>query len=134
MKVLTHGLAALAASMLLSAPALHAQGAEFALGGGVGIPTGDFDNTVNTGWNGLAAISVVPNGWPVGLQFDGQYQQYKFDGSSSLKERFLIGTGKIVFKFKTSEESKIRPYLIGGPGVYNLKSTGENDVGAVVEG
>jgi hypothetical protein len=131
---LTKGLTALTAGMLLVAPALRAQGAEFALGGGVGFPTGNFDNTVKTGWHGLVAVSFVPNGWPVGLQFDGQYQQYKFDGSSSLKERFIMGTGNIVFKFKSSEGTKVRPYIIGGPGIYNLKATGTNDIGAITSG
>jgi Outer membrane protein beta-barrel domain len=134
MRGLAKGIAALAAGMLLAAPALHAQGAEFALGGGVGIPTGTFDNAVKTGWHGLAAVSFVPNGWPVGIQIDGQYQQYKFDGSASLKERFIMGTANIVFKFKSSEESKVRPYLIGGPGIYNMKATGTDDIGNLTSG
>lgn len=134
MSRVSKGIAAVALGILLTAPALHAQGAEFTLGGGVSVPTGNFDNSVNTGWNGLVGVSFVPSGWPVGLQFDGQFHEYKFDGSSSLKERFLIGTGNIVFKFKTSEGSSFRPYLIGGPGVYNFKSTGTNDIGALTSG
>jgi hypothetical protein len=134
MSRISKGIAAVALGILLTAPALHAQGAEFTLGGGVSVPTGNFDNSVNTGWNGLVGVSFVPSGWPVGLQFDGQFHEYKFDGSSSLKERFLIGTGNIVFKFKTSEGSSFRPYLIGGPGIYNFKSTGTNDIGALTSG
>lgn len=134
MRVVTKAIATLTAGMLLSAPALRAQGAEFALGGGVGIPLGTFDDAVKTGWHGLAAVSFVPNGWPVGIQIDGQYQQYKFDGSTSLKDRLIMGTGNIVFKFKSSEESRVRPYLIGGGGVYNVKATGTNDLGTLVEG
>jgi hypothetical protein len=134
MRGISKGIAAFGLGMLLTAPALHAQGAEFTLGGGVGVPTGTFDDAVKTGWLGLVGVSFVPNQWPVGIQIDGQYQQYKFDGSSSLKERFLIGTANIVFKFKTSEESKVRPYLIGGPGIYNLKATGTNDIGTITSG
>jgi hypothetical protein len=119
--------------MLLTAPALQAQGAEFALGGGVGVPLDEFDESNKIGWHGLAAVSFVPNGWPVGIQIDGQYQQYKLDASESLKNRFLIGTGNLVFKFKTSEESTFRPYLIGGGGVYNVKATGTDDLGGVVD-
>lgn len=133
MRGLSKGIAALALAALLGAPALHAQGAEFSLGGGVGVPLDNFDDSNKTGWMGLAGISFVPNGWPVGLQFDGQYQQYKFDQSESLKERFLIGTGNVVFKFKTSEESTFRPYLIGGGGVYNMKATGTDDLGGLVD-
>ncbi len=134
MRGLSKGMAALAVGMLLGAPALRAQGAEFALGGGVGFPSGTFDDAAKVGWHGLAAISFVPEGWPVGIQFDGQYQQYKLDGFTDTKERFIMGTGNIVFKFKTSEESTFRPYLIGGPGVYNFKQTGEADPGQVLEG
>jgi opacity protein-like surface antigen len=133
MRGLSKVITALAVGTLLSAPALRAQGAEFALGGGIGFPSGTFDDAVKVGWHGLAALSFVPNGWPVGIQFDGQYQQYKLDGSSSLKDRFIIGTGNIVFKFKTSEESTFRPYLIGGGGVYNFKTTGTNDLGGVID-
>jgi hypothetical protein len=124
----------LALGVVLTAPALRAQGAEFALGGGVGFPLGNFDDVAGTGWHGLAAISFVPNGSPVGIQFDGQYQQYSMNGPSSLKERFIMGTGNIVFKFKTSEGSTFRPYLIGGGGVYNFKTTGSSDPGDIIQG
>jgi len=133
MRVHTKAFAALTLGMLLSTPALRAQGAEFSLGGGVGIPLGTFDDAAKLGWMGLAGVSFVPNGSPVGIQIDGQFQQYKFDGSTDLKDRFLIGTANAVFKFKTSEESTFRPYLIGGGGVYNLKTTGTDDVGGVID-
>jgi hypothetical protein len=139
MRGLSKGIAALAVGMLLGAPALRAQGAEFSLGGGVGVPLGTFDDNANIGWHGLAAISFVPNGWPVGIQIDGSYQQYSLDdnvvvGFSGLKNRLLMGTGDIVFKFKSSEESTFRPYLIGGGGVYNSKITGSDDPNDVIPG
>jgi len=139
MRGLSKGIAALAVGMLLGAPALRAQGAEFSLGGGVGVPLGDFDDAAKTGWHGLAAVSFVPNGWPVGIQIDGQYQQYNLDdaafpGFTGLKNRFLMGTGNLVFKFKTSEESTFRPYIIGGGGVYNSKITGSDDPSDILPG
>jgi hypothetical protein len=139
MRRISAGIAALAVGMLLGAPALRAQGAEFALGGGIGIPLGDFDDQAKLGWHGLAAVSFVPEGWPVGIQIDGSYQQFNFDddaftGFSGLKERLIMGTGNVVFKFKTSEESTFRPYLIGGAGVYNAKITGADDPGDVLGG
>src|SRR3954462_2415442 len=131
MRVLAKGVTALAIVMAATVPSLEAQGAEFSLGGGVGGPTGTFDNTTKLGWMGLAAVSFVPTNSPVGLQFDGQYHQYKFDDGGSSKERFLVGTGNIVFKFNTAEGSAFRPYLIGGGGVYNYKATGATTVGDV---
>jgi hypothetical protein len=131
--------AVLGVGMVLGASTLRAQGAEFSLGGGVGVPLGDFDTAAKLGWHGLAAVSFVPNGWPVGIQIDGSYQQYNLDdaafpGFSGLKNRFIMGTGNIVFKFKSSEESTFRPYLIGGGGVYNSKITGSNDPNDVIPG
>jgi hypothetical protein len=139
MRSLSKSIAALAVGMLLTAPALRAQGAEFALGGGVGFPLGSFDDQAKIGWHGLAAVSFVPNGWPVGIQVDGSYQQFSLDdnaftGFSGLKRRLIMGTGNVVFKFKTSEESTFRPYLIGGGGVYNTKITGADDPGDVLGG
>ena len=120
-------IAALALSMFVGASTLHAQGAEFSLGGGIANPLGTFNDATKLGWMGLAAISFVPTGSPVGIQIDGQYQQFPFDVGGG-HERFLIGTGNIVYKFKTSEDTKFRPYLIGGGGVYNFKATGSTTV------
>jgi hypothetical protein len=140
MKVLAKGVAALTVGMLLATPSLKAQGVEFGLGGGVGVPLGDFDDESKLGWHGLAELSFVPNGWPVGIQFDGSYQQFALDdaaappGFSDLKTRLIMGTGNVVFKFKSSEESTFRPYLIGGVGIYNSKLTGQDDPSDVLGG
>jgi outer membrane protein with beta-barrel domain len=140
MKVFAKGVAVLTVGMLLAAPSLKAQGVEFGLGGGIGVPLGTFDDEAKLGWHGLAELSFVPNGWPVGIQFDGSYQQFSVDdaaapaGFSGLKRRFLMGTGNIVFKFKSSEESTFRPYLIGGAGVYNTKLTGQDDPSDILGG
>ena len=114
--------------LALSAAPLCAQGAEFSLGGGIANPLGTFNDATKLGWMGMAGLSVVPTGSPVGFQIDGQYHQYPFDVGGG-HERFLIGTGDVVYKFKTSEETQFRPYLIGGGGVYNFKGTGSNTVG-----
>jgi hypothetical protein len=116
--------AALALGMLVSTSALHAQGAEFSLGGGVDLPLGDFDDVAKLGFHGLAGVSVVPANWPVGIQIDGSYAQFKDDTPADIKFQFIYGTANIVYKFKTSEESQFRPYLIGGGGVYNFKPKG----------
>ena len=139
MRGLSKGIAALVVGMLLGAPGLRAQGVEFGLGGGIGVPLGDFDDDAKLGWHGLAELSFVPEGWPVGIQIDGSYQQYSLEddavaGFSDLKDRIIMGTANVVFKFKSSEESTFRPYLIGGLGVYNTKTTGADDPGDVLGG
>jgi hypothetical protein len=121
------GAAVIALALLANVSAANAQGVELSLGGGISNPLGTFNDATKMGWNGLAALSVVPTGSPVGFQVDGEYQQFPFDGFSG-HERFLIGTGNVVYKFKTSENSTVRPYLIGGGGVYNFKGTGSSTV------
>jgi hypothetical protein len=50
-------------------------------------------------------------GNPVGFRVDGMVQ---FTGSDNL----FIGTANAVYNFVSSPESRIRPYVIGGPGLY----------------
>lgn len=124
--------AALALGLLVSASTAHAQGAEFSLGGGIDNPLGDFNDAAKLGYHGLAAVSFVPTGSPVGFQVDGNYSQFTDDTPLDVKFQMLYGTGNVVYKFKTSEASQFRPYLIGGGGVYNLKFKGD-DVPADVD-
>jgi hypothetical protein len=130
------GVVAFAVALGMGAAPLHAQGAEFSLGGGIGFPLSNFDDIAKLGWHGLAGISFVPTGWPVGFQVDGQYQQFKLDQAvvlrNDLKDRLILGTANLVYKFKTSEASTFRPYVIAGGGVYNLKTTGADNISGVV--
>jgi hypothetical protein len=123
--------AALAMGMLVSASTLHAQGAEFSLGGGVDVPLGDFDDAAKLGFHGLAGVSVVPTNWPVGIQVDGNWSQFSDDTPADIKYQLIYGTANVVYKFKTSEETRFRPYLIGGGGVYNFKVKGDDVLAGV---
>lgn len=126
MMSLSKGVVALAIGMLWTSPALQAQGAEFSLGGGLGIPLGTFDDLVKMGWHGTAAVSFVPRGTPVGIQVDGNFSQFSDETPFDIKSQLIYGTANAVFKFESSEDSRFRPYLIGGVGVYNSKATGSD--------
>jgi hypothetical protein len=117
---------AVAIGMLSSSSALHAQGAEFSLGGGLGIPLGTFDDLVKIGWHGTAGISFVPQGAPVGIQVDGNFSQFSDETPFDIKSQLIYGTANAVYHFESSEDSGFRPYLIGGGGVYNSKTTGDD--------
>lgn len=52
-------------------------------------------------------------GRPLSFRADGMYQL----GDAA---NLLIGTGNVVYSFDVSEETRFRPYLIGGVGVYNV--------------
>ena len=129
------GTATLALGMLLSAPAVRAQGAEFSLGGGATVPLGDFSDAAKMGFHGLVGVSFAPSSFPLGIQVDGMYQRLKQDdtfGDQSFQ--LLQGTANVVYKFKSSEDSQFRPYLIGGVGLYNTKLVGGDDVAGPGEG
>ena len=124
------GALALLATMTVSAPMARAQasgtGVEFALGGGVSIPSGDFDDASKLGWHGLAALSIVPQNLPIGFQIDGSFSRLSDESPADLQAQLIYGTGNLVYKFKTSDETVFRPYLIGGGGVYNLDVKGDD--------
>ncbi|HEU5305065.1 MAG TPA: outer membrane beta-barrel protein, partial [Gemmatimonadales bacterium] len=84
------------------------------------------DDFAKLGWQGTAAVSFVPENLPVGFQFDGTYSQFSDESDFDVKEQLIYGTGNVVYKFQTSEESRFRPYLIGGVGIYNLKLKGDD--------
>jgi hypothetical protein len=114
-----------------TAPAVAQGGAKFSLGGGLTLPLGNFGDAVGTGFHGLAAVGFQPANFPVGIQVDGMYQRLGIDddpvfGEVDANIQLIQGTANAVYKFQTSEETKVRPYIIGGVGVYNVKATGDD--------
>lgn len=98
---------------------------QFGLGGGLTIPSGSSSNGLKTGWHGLALVQFKPASSPVGFRIDGMYHQLKFDGGGG-KDQIVNGTANVVYEFSVSPDTKFRPYLIGGGGVYNVKAKPDN--------
>jgi hypothetical protein len=116
---------------LLVVPPLFAQSTTLSLGAGLSVPTGDFNTIAKLGWQATAAVLIGKETRPLGLQVDASYAQFGLDasgagGSFDVKERFIYGTGDVVFRLATSRATAFRPYLIGGVGVYNSKGTGRD--------
>ncbi|HEX5385932.1 MAG TPA: porin family protein [Gemmatimonadales bacterium] len=117
----------MAAGCLVVAGAVTAEAqtpVQFGVGGGVSIPTGSTSDGLKLGFNGQALVRFTPPASPVGFQIDGMYQQFKAKTNTFGldKDQIISGTADVVYDFPVSEETRIRPYLIGGGGVYNLKS------------
>ena len=105
----------------------------FGVGGGITIPTGSTSDAFGTGWHGMALIRFKPAASPIGFQIDGMYQRLKTDDPIPEGHLQLInGTANAVFSFPVSEETRFRPYIIGGVGYYNSKV--KFDVGPDGEG
>jgi opacity protein-like surface antigen len=135
MKSMLKGAAVLAVLAAVSAAPAHAQGVKIGLGGGVTMPLGDFGDVFKTGFNGQASLGFQPASLPVGIQIDGNYMSNKVDADLDVKSQIIGGSANAVYTFKTSETSKLHPYIIAGAGAYNLKATGDDagDAGSVTK-
>jgi hypothetical protein len=129
MRACTRAVIGLALVVMGVAPSLPAQSAAFSLGGGIGIPLGTFDDLVKVGWQGSAAVLFVPRNLDVGIRVDGNYAQFSDESPLDIKNQLIYGTANAVYRFRSSEGSRFKPYLIGGGGAYNSKATGDDALG-----
>ena len=126
MRGFTRGVLWIGLTLSLGATTLSAQTpVQFGLGGGASIPSGSFSNFLKTGWHGMALVQFKPASSPVGFRVDGMYHQLNFKGGGE-KRQIINGTANAVYDFPVSPETKFRPYLIGGAGVYNVKDKPDN--------
>ena len=93
----------------------------FGIAGGATVPLGDLGDGYDTGYHLMGTLGLQPQALPVGVRFDIAYNNLggasnSFVGNPDLK--ILSGTANLVLT--TSNMSGIRPYVIGGLGVYNV--------------
>jgi len=116
MRRLAVGLAAAAIVAITSAAPLTAQGVRFGVGGG---PTFILEDGGGTDFHAMGTAAFGGGvDLPVSFRVDAQYQL----GDAA---DVLSGTGNAVYSFTVSEETKFRPYLIGGLGIYNINPDAE---------
>ncbi|HEY7478937.1 MAG TPA: outer membrane beta-barrel protein [Gemmatimonadales bacterium] len=121
MKTLIRG-AAIGLALALAAQAAQAQaGLSLGLGAGAVIPTGNMGDVNSTGWSGQAALRVKPAMSPIGFQLDAFYSRLGLDNDIEGHSRMLGATANAVYAFPSA--AMARPYLIGGLGLYNGKTT-----------
>jgi opacity protein-like surface antigen len=97
-----------------------AQSFTFGVGGGITVPTGDFNTAAKLGWHGLGQLGYgLPSG--LGFRADFFYGENKFDGVSG-KAKLAGGLGNVSYDFKTA--GGVQPYVIGGAGAFNVKGSG----------
>jgi hypothetical protein len=99
-----------------------AQGVTVLVGGGAAVPVGYLNSSTNTGFHGMAAVSVAPATVPVRIRIEGMYSSLGFIRGVDGHFRVLQGSANAVYGLPAAAGATIRPYLIGGLGVYNYKS------------
>ena len=113
--------AVLGLAVVLVAQAAHAQAMSFGFGGGVVVPTGTLGDGNSTGYSGTALLRVQPPASPVGFQIDAFYTRFGLQNNIDGHGQMIGGTANAVYAFPSA--SMARPYLIGGLGLYNGKTT-----------
>ena len=109
-----------------SVATVAAQGVHFGLGGGLIMPLSDYKNVDNVGWHALGKLDIAIPMSPVGIRVDGVFGQTKHKdiGGSPVdgKTQLIGGLVNLVYKIPVPAPV-VKPYLLGGGGVYNLKIT-----------
>jgi hypothetical protein len=113
-------LAAVLVGMAWSVP-LAGQGLTASLGGGLAQPMGFLNTGADLGFQGMAAVSIVPSHFPISARIEGMYSQFGFSADAG-HFRVIQGTLNGVYYFGAGPTAVIRPYLVAGVGFYNYKS------------
>jgi opacity protein-like surface antigen len=93
----------------------------FGIAGGLALPTGDLGDANKSGYDIGAFVGFHPATSPVGFRVEGAYDRFDFKNFSNAHTSIFNVTGNIVVG-TTAAPGSVRPYLIGGLGVYNVKA------------
>src|SRR5690606_31254216 len=94
------------------------------------FPMGDFGDAYDTGFNVMGTVGFQPAAMPVGLRFDLAYNSFgsKIDQIAGIDiddAKIISGTANAVLT--TSNMSGVKPYVIGGVGLYTRDGGGDSE-------
>lgn len=113
-----------AAALVLTASAAEAQRPTVGIGGGATFPVSDLGDTQGAGWHGLITMGYRPAASALGFRLDGMYHDMGADDVIGARDlRTIALTGNVVLEMPGTA---VRPYLIGGAGLYNTKFQGRS--------
>lgn len=104
----------------------------FGISAGASIPTGDLSKEgpngekFGTGFNVAGLIGYSAPAMPVGFRGEVMYHRFGGDNFPAGVDGNVSTLGVVanaVYNFPTGSTSGVAPYLIGGLGVYNVKTT-----------
>lgn len=111
-------LAALAAASSTSS-AQSTKPVSLGISAGAAIPVSDLGDDYNTGWNGTVSLGFNSYGSPLGFRVDGMYNSMSPQARVNLPDvKISSANANLVYALPGTG---IRPYLIGGAGIYGLK-------------
>jgi hypothetical protein len=106
----------------LSAQVMVSRPVRFGVMGGATVPVSDMSDISKTGWNAGVLVEAGVPLFPWGLRLDAAWNQLgeKDIGGATVKNRIIDGTLDATYSFGGLSTTKF--YLIGGLGVYNMKT------------
>lgn len=112
-----------------SSPAAAQARGYFGFGAGVSLPVGDFGDCCKTGWLGQVIAGVTSANGMIGGRIDGTFARHsiKSTGTASAGSVKLLGANADLVWTPGSGAKKLRPYLLGGVGFFNAKSSGDGE-------
>lgn len=116
----------------LAAPAaLTAQAAEKTVGvgvsGGLSLPMGDLSDGAESGFNVTGHLYLKPAALKAfRLRGDVSYDKWSAKASSDASFSSLGFVANAVFDLGTSSTSTVKPYVLGGVGMFNTKFNYDN--------
>lgn len=121
-------IAAIAAPAALSAQAAD-KPVTFGVSGGLSLPMGDFGEGLSSGYNITGHVYFKPAALKsLRLRGDVSFDRFGFDGVDG-NFRSLGFVGNVVYDFPTQSSSMVKPYVLGGLGLYNGKGSVELNTG-----
>ena len=99
----------------------------FGIGGGVSVPVADAKEAFKTGFNGQGFVRLNLHGLPIQPRLEFSLSHFDVD-----EVKFgNTGTGQVMaglanLEFPLLQTGMIRPYIVAGAGVYNLKTDLDN--------
>ena len=113
---------------------MAAQSARFGLGGGLIAPLSTYKDNDKAGWLAGANVEFAIPLSPVGVRVDGLYGETKHKdiGGSPVdgKTRLIGGLASVVWNIPVPAPI-VKPYVLAGGGLYNVKITNPNGLLAV---
>lgn len=114
-------LAVFALACLAGVGNLSAQGVRFGIGGGLLMPMSDYKNGDKSGFLAGVDGTYWLAGQQIGIRLDATYSQTsEKSGVPAHKTKMIGGMAEIVYAFMTPAD-QIRPYILGGVGMFNVK-------------
>lgn len=106
------------AALLVAASSASAQGIRWGVGAGLLMPIGDYGDADKMGFiGGFGGTYSMPGG--IGIRGELSYGQTSHDGGVSGNTKIIGGMASLVYALGATPG--MRPYLMGGLGMYNVK-------------